>query len=127
VSELGGGCRLLAGHGAGFTVAALVERLLHAAHGTPAGQNPYARPLGSGTEGFHDIVTEEIGKKDKQLGAGWQLQGLFLVRGITAADMVADGNVMPFKQLGNIAQAIGPHNHSADKLRHRMLRNKKVR
>jgi len=93
----------LAGSWARFTVAALIQRLLHGANRSPAGQHTYAGALSSGTKGFHDIVTEKIGEKDEQLGTRRKLQGFFLVSGIAATNVVAYGNVVAFQEFGDIA------------------------
>lgn len=103
---------------AGFTVAALIECLFHAAHGATASQNANTSTLSRRAKCFHDVVAEKIGEQDEELGARRQLQRFFLVRGITPADVLAYGNIVDFQEIGNVAETICPDNHSADKLRH---------
>ena len=59
--------------------AALLQGLLHAAYRTATSNDPDAATLRGVAEGFHDVVAQEVGQQDDQLGAGGQLQRLFLV------------------------------------------------
>lgn len=83
------------GHGAGLTVATLVQRLLHAAYRTSARQYPYPGPLGRRAESLHDIMAKKVSQQYQQLGPRRQLQGFLLMRRVAPANMLPDGNIVP--------------------------------
>jgi len=83
--------------------AAVLQGLLHRTHRAPAGQDLYARTLGRLAEGLHDVVPKEVREQDQQLRARGQDRRFLLMRRITTADVVRDGDVVTFEQFGNIA------------------------
>ena len=69
-------------------------------------------------EGLHDVVAQEVGQQNDQLRARRQLQRFLLMRGITAADVMRDRNVVSFEQIRNITQSICPNHYCTESCRH---------
>lgn len=96
--------------------ATVLQSLLHAAHRTAARHYPDPRTLRGLAESLHDVVTEKIGQQNQQFRARRQVQGLFLMRRISPTDVVRDGDVVSFEQIGDVAEPIRSDDDCADRL-----------
>lgn len=96
------------------TQATAFQRLLHGAHRTPACHDPDAGALRRLTKRLHDVVAQEIGQQDQQIGTARQLQGFLLMRRISSADVVRDTDIELLEQVGNVAQTVCTDNDGAN-------------